>query len=126
MLPFQVISKDYVRSLFWGHSGEQKMVSELRETSRVENLLSYTKLYSVRKQRQEKSIQKGIRTMIQEYESFKEISPKGGRWTRHPELGIFKQAVGKAFWAKLIACAKALCLACRGQGSSSRVKKDKV
>lgn len=31
MLPFQVISKDYVRSLFWGHGGEQKMVSELRE-----------------------------------------------------------------------------------------------
>lgn len=49
-----MIIKDYVRSLFWGHSGEQKMVSELRETSRVENLFSYTKLYSVRKQSQEK------------------------------------------------------------------------
>lgn len=71
-------------------------------------------------------MQKGIWTMIQEYESFKEISPKGGHWTRHPELGIFKQAVRKAFWVKLIACAKVLCLACRGRGSSSRVKKDKV
>lgn len=29
--------------------------------------------------------------MVQGYKRFKEISPKGGRGTQHPELGIFKQ-----------------------------------
>lgn len=54
MLTFQVINKDYVRSLLWGHSGEQKVASELRKTSRMESLFSYTKLYSIGKQKQEK------------------------------------------------------------------------
>lgn len=54
MLTFQVINKDYVRSLLWGHSGEQKVASGLRETSRMENLFSYTKLYGIGKQKQEK------------------------------------------------------------------------
>lgn len=44
--------------------------------------------------------------MIQGYRSFKEISPKGGRWTWHPDLGILRQAVGKAFqWPGRRSCA---------------------
>lgn len=54
VLTFQVINKDYVRSLLRGHSGEQKVASGLRETSRMESLFNYTKLYSIGKQRQEK------------------------------------------------------------------------